>query len=127
MAKAKKSIPFPFVLDNLFSMEPVVKPMFGSHAVYVEGKIVMVLRDKGDYDSGVWIGTSKEYHESLKKEFPKMHSITIWGTGVTGWQVLSEEEDDFEESVNRLCDLIIKRDPRIGKIPKPKKKKTAKS
>jgi len=123
MAKAKKSIPFNFVLENLYSLDPMVRPMFGSHAVYVENKIVLVLRDKDDYDSGVWIATSKEHHESLKKEFPKMHSITIWGPGVSGWQVLSQEDDGFEESVNRACELILKKDPRIGKVPKPRKKK----
>ena len=126
MAKVKKQIPFPFVLENLFSLDPVVKQMFGSHSVYVNDKIVLVLRDKNDYDSGIWIATSKEHHESLKKEFPQMHSITIWGAGVTGWQVLSKDDDGFEESVNRVCDLILKGDERIGKVPKVKKKKVVK-
>ena len=120
----KKAIPFSFVLDNLFSLDPFVRPMFGSHAIYVEGKIVMCLRDKDDEDSGVWIGTSKEHHESLKKELPNMRSIRIFGPGESGWQVLSKNNNDFEESVNRACELILKRDVRIGKIPKPKKKKS---
>ncbi len=120
----KKAIPFSFVLDNLFSLDPIVRPMFGSHAIYVEGKIVMCLRDKDDEDSGVWIGTSKEHHESLKKELPNMRSIRIFGPGESGWQVLSKNNDDFEESVNHACELILKRDVRIGKIPKPKKKKS---
>ena len=123
MAKEKKSIPFSFAIENLFSSDPIVKPMFGSHAIYVDGKIVLILRDKDDEDSGVWIGTSKEFHSSLQKEFPSMRSIEIFGPGISGWQVISKDEDDFESSVNRLCDLILKNDPRIGKIPKPRKKK----
>ncbi|MCW3085538.1 MAG: hypothetical protein JWP12_2904 [Bacteroidetes bacterium] len=83
----------------------------------------MCLRDKDDEDSGVWIGTSKEHHESLQKELPNMRSIRIFGPGVSSWQVLAKNNDDFEESVNRACELILKRDVRIGKIPKPKKKK----
>lgn len=124
MAKTKKSIPFSFAIENLFSREPVVKQMFGCHSIYIDGKIVMCLRDKDDGDSGVWIGTSKEHHASLKKEFPNMHSIRIWGPGESGWQVLDKDAPDFEESVNRLCALILKDDPRIGKIPKPRKKKS---
>lgn len=122
MASGKK-IPFAFVLDNLFSLDPVVKPMFGCHSVYIGPKLVCSLRDKDDSDSGVWISTGKEHHASLKKEFPSMRSIAIFGPGTSGWQVLSKENDDFETSVNHLCELILANDPRIGSIPKPKKKK----
>ena len=123
MPKPKKNIPFNFVIDNLFAADPVIKQMFGAHSIYVDGKIVLCLREKDDEDSGVWIGTSNPYHESLKKEFPSMRSIQIFGPGTSGWQVLPKDADDFEESVNHLCELILKRDPRIGNIPKPKKKK----
>jgi hypothetical protein len=123
MAKAKKSIPFDFVLENLHAMNPVVKPMFGAHGVYVNNKIVLILRDKEDEDSGVWIGTTVEHHPSLQKDFPNMRSIKVFGPGVSAWQVLYKNDIDFEEKVNLACDLIIKNDPRIGKIPKVKKKK----
>jgi hypothetical protein len=123
MAKTKKSIPFSFVIENLFSANPIVKPMFGCHSIYIDGKIVLSLRDKDDEDSGVWIGTSKEYHQSLKKEFPSMRSIQIFGPGTSGWQIIPKDADDFETSVNRACELILKGDERIGKIPKQKKSK----
>lgn len=84
---------------------------------------MLALRDKDDEDSGVWIATTPEHHASLKKDFPKMHSIKVFGSGVSSWQVLSKNDDDFETKVNHLCDLILKGDSRIGKIPKPKKSK----
>ena len=126
MKKIKKSIPFNFVIDNLFSAEPIIKSMFGAYAIYTSGKIVLILRDKNDEDSGVWLATSPEHHSSLKKDFPGMRSIKIFGTGATSWQVLPADADDFETSVNLACDLILKGDNRIGKIPKPKKKKVVK-
>lgn len=46
-----------------------------------------------------------------------------FGPGPTGWQVLPVNSDDFEESVIKACQLVIKRDPRIGKVPKIKLKK----
>lgn len=118
-----KKIPFDFAIENLHSLDPFVRAMFGAHAVYVGPKIVLVLRDKDDHDSGVWLGTSKEHHASLQKEFPSMRSIQIFSPGVSGWQVLPKDADDFESSVNHACDLILKGDERIGKVPKPRTKK----
>jgi hypothetical protein len=128
LTKSKaKSIPFDFIFDHLIRVKPYTKPMFGCTSVYVDDKIVFVLRQKnGDRnDNGVWIATTVEHHESLSEEFPSMRSIRVFGKGPTGWQVLPEESPDFEESVIRACELVVARDPRIGKVPGSKTKKTA--
>ncbi len=118
--KAKKHIPFEFVLDYLHDKNPSVRPMFGCYAVYIDKKIVLVLRDKKAHrsDNGVWLATTKEHHASLKKDFPSMRSIKLLGKSVTGWQVLPASSHDFESSVVLACELVVKGDPRIGKIPK---------
>jgi hypothetical protein len=124
---ASKNIPFPFVLEELLSLDYTIKPMFGCHAIYSNGKIQIILRDRDDNHevNGIWIATSHEHHESLRKDFPAMQSVSILngGNGETNWQMLHIDADDFESSVIRLCELIKKNDPRIGRIPKPKKKK----
>ena len=119
------SIPFEFVLECLYSKSPVVKLMFGCHAVYIDEKIMFILRDREDVpeDNGVWIATTKDHHESLKKDFPSMRSISVFGSGVTGWQILPVTSDGFEESVVKACELVLKGDIRIGKIPKPRYRK----
>lgn len=121
-SKNKKSIPFEFVVEKLDALSPAMKPMFGCHALYVDEKIMLVLRkkEKNDPDNGVWIATHPEFHSSLKKDFPSLTHISLFGEK-GAWQILPEKSDDFEESVLRLCELILKRDPRIGKIPKAKK------
>jgi hypothetical protein len=98
--------------------------MFGCLAVYVEDKIVLVLRDKvlrdkgkETADNGVWLATTHEHHQSLRVEFPNMRSIQVLGKKVTGWQVLPADAPDFEAAALRACELIIARDPRIGKVP----------
>lgn len=121
----RKKIPFDFVIEQLHSADPVVKPMFGCFSIYIGPKLVCSLRDKNDTDSGVWISSTKEHHESLRADFPNMKSIEIFGPGTSGWQVLHKDASDFESSVMHLCELILKGDPRIGSIPKPKKKKKA--
>jgi hypothetical protein len=46
-----------------------------------------------------------------------MRSIEVLGKQVTGWQVLPTDTPDFEQAALRACELIIRRDPRIGKVP----------
>ena len=117
--KLRKVVPHEFVLDAIAALSPETRPMFGCLAVYVEDKIVLILRDKPNQtqDNGVWLATTKEHHESLRREFPNMRSIQVLGKEVTGWQVLPADAPDFEEAALRACDLIVTGDPRIGKVP----------
>ena len=117
--KKKKPIPHEFVLDAIASLSPWTRPMFGCLAVYVEDKIVLILRDKlkNRQDNGVWLATTAEHHASLRGEFPNMRSIRVLGKPITGWQVLPADAPDFEEATMRACDLVLARDPRIGKVP----------
>ncbi|HLX12015.1 MAG TPA: hypothetical protein VKS81_04305 [Bacteroidota bacterium] len=126
---SQSRIPFSFVFDYLHPLEPEIKRMFVTFALYVEDKIVLILRQKKEHtaDNGVWIATEIEHHASLKKQLPSIRSIRLLGKGPTNWQIIPESSDDFEESVIRACELVVKGDPRIGRIPKPKKKRSKSS
>ena len=128
-AKRRKELPHQFVLEALSRLSPRTRPMFGCIAVYVEDKIVLALRDKPDHteDNGVWLATTEAHHASLGAEFPNMRSIPLLGKEVTGWQVLPARSLDFEEAALHACELIIARDPRIGKVPKAKRSPSAKA
>src|ERR1035441_4251813 len=117
--KQRKAVPYEFVLEALAALLPKTRTMFGCLAVYIEDKIVLILRDRrvGVEDNGVWLATSVEHHESLRRQFPNMRSIQIFGKPVTGWQVLPVDAPDFEEAPLRACEFIAGGDPRIGKIP----------
>ena len=117
--KPRKPAPYEFVLDAISVLEPRTRPMFGCLAVYVGEKIVLILRDKRPPhpDNGVWLATTREHHESLRREFPSMRSIRVLGKDVTGWQVLPADAPDFEEAALAACALVLARDPRIGKLP----------
>jgi len=118
-ARKNKHVPHEFVLEAISTLSPWTRPMFGCLAVYVEKKIVLILRDKPDnlQDNGVWLATTSEHHESLRRDFPSMRSIQVLGSGVTGWQVLPQTDENFEEAAQRACEFILAGDPRIGKIP----------
>jgi hypothetical protein len=118
--KERNKAPYEFVLEALSALSPITNPMFGCLAVYVEEKIVLILRDrpKNRADNGVWLATTQEHHESLRREFPSMRSIQVLGKKVTGWQVLPADAADFEGAALHACELILANDPRIGKVPK---------
>jgi hypothetical protein len=124
--KSRKQVPHEFVLDALSSLSPWTRPMFGCVAIYVEEKIVLILRDRPSYptDNGVWLATTVDHHQSLSSELPNMRSIRVFGKEITGWQVLPVDAPDFEESALHACDLVLAGDPRIGKVPGEKKRKS---
>ena len=122
--KPRKAPPHEFVLDAIAHLNPRTNPMFGCLAVYVQEKIVFILREKaGSPDNGIWLATTIEHHESLRRVFPNMRSIGVLGKAITGWQLLASDAPNFEESALRACELVAAKDPRIGKVPKPKRHK----
>jgi hypothetical protein len=111
------------VLDAIATLSPRTRSMFGCLAIYVQDKIVLILRDKRDQtaDNGVWLATTEDQHRSLRREFPHMRSIQVLGKKVTGWQVLPADAQDFEEAALHACDLVLAGDTRIGKVPKKRR------
>ena len=122
----KKIIPFNFVLEYLEPLPYAVKPFFGCFGVHVGDKIMLILRERPDHPevNGVWMATSPEHHASLKKIFPSMCSVSILnnGSGETKWQMIPVSANDFESSIIELCQLVRRKDERIGRVPKKKKK-----
>jgi hypothetical protein len=122
-----RGIPFDFIFDYLLPIETTVKPYFGMFAIYSGERLLLMLRERDNQPemNGIWIATAKGGHESLKKELPALRrfsGLTETDSG-NGWQMISPTEDDFEETAIRVCELIARRDPRIGKIPPLKRKR----
>jgi hypothetical protein len=125
----RKTVPHEFVLDALAPASPYTRPMFGCLAIYVKDKVVFILRDRRDApaDNGVWFATTEDHHASLRREFPSLRSIGLFGRPVTHWQVLPSDATDFEEAAVHACELVIAGDPRIGKVPKSRAPRRATS
>ena len=125
--KNKISIPFEFVLEQLYSVNVEIRPMFGCFALYVHNKIVLILRKRNTSikDNGVWLATSKEDHASLRHIFPSMRSIKVLGGKESNWQNLPADADDFEEMVTKACEMILHGDNRIGRETRNKTAKKA--
>jgi len=129
-APRKKGPKFPFVLEELqdspLASRVRTRPMFGCHAVYVDQRILFILRQKDDpktrRDNGIWVASQPEHNASLLRDFPALRPIEFFSRlgrkAFHGWLNLPDSLDSFEESALALCRLAIAGDPRIGKLPK---------
>lgn len=124
MSPTRRATPFEFVLEALAGLEVHTRPMFGCTAVYVGEKIVLVLRkkEKADADTGIWVCIPDDQVAGMKREFTMLRGVSFFEDPDSAWQVLPESEPEFEEIALKLCALIRKRDPRIGRVPKKKSK-----
>jgi hypothetical protein len=124
-SRPKKRIPFGFVIEELDSLDPIVKPMFGCFSVYIGDKIVLFLceREKRPYQKGVWVATTPEYYQSLALEFSSTRSVENPKIGKSPWLLLPAGAEDFEEQALRACQLILSGDLRIGRAPKQRRLK----
>jgi hypothetical protein len=113
----KKPMPFDFLLDYL-PASVVIKPAIGMFYIYFEGKIVLIFRKvgKNPQHNGIWIASRREDHASLKIEVPAVADFDF-GEEVfePNWLQLPDGHDNFEEAAIALCELISRRDKRIGK------------
>jgi len=124
----RKPIPYPFILEALAPLSPEVRPMFSGHAVYIQDKIVFMLRDhpKSPEDNGLWLVFAEDFDEShdpksLRHEFPSIRPIQLLGGKIKHWLLLPSDAEDFEPSTLHACDLALAHDPRLGRIPQSRK------
>lgn len=107
-------------------LQPVVRRMFSGFAVYLGDRIVCMLRDspKSPRDNGVWLVLSENIDPGdpgLRREFPSLRSIELLGGKIGHWLVIPSDSPSFEKEALHACDLLLRRDPRIGRIPKSRK------
>jgi hypothetical protein len=117
-SSGKRPDPFPFVLEELDSIRPTVKRMFGFTSVYLEEKLLFSLRDsiKQPGSNGMWLYTITEHLDSLAREFPELPRRQLWRSGKKAWVVLASRLAGFEEYAFKACELILKGDRRIGRV-----------
>jgi hypothetical protein len=114
----KAAIPFPFVMEELMSIRPTIKNVFGFTYFYLDDKLLCALRDstKQPGSNGMWLFTTTEDVESLGHEFPHLSRRYLWRSGTNAWVILPSRLAEFEEYAFKACELILNGDRRIGRI-----------
>jgi hypothetical protein len=125
-SKPKPKPPYAFVLEALAPLDPEVRRMFSGFAVYIGDRIVCMLRDhiRSPQDNGLWLVLSETAHPDdpqLRREFPSLRSIELLGDKIGHWLLLPSDGPDFEREALHACDLLIRRDPRLGRVPKSRR------
>jgi hypothetical protein len=125
-AKPTQKLPHAFVIEALAPLNPEVRRMFSGFAVYLGDRIVLILRDhhRSPQDNGVWLVLSENASPSdpkLQKEFPSLRSIELLRNKIGHWLLIPSDGPDFETEALHACDLLLRHDPRLGRIPKSRR------
>jgi len=124
--KPKQKAPHAFVVEALMPLSPEVRRMFSGFSVYLGRRIVCMLRDHAEspVDNGVWLvlsETTNPNDPALRREFPSIRSIELLGGKISHWLLIPSDSPSFEREALHACDLLLRHDPRIGRIPKSKR------
>jgi hypothetical protein len=107
-------------------LNPEVRRMFSGFAVYLGARLVCMLRDhpKSPQDNGVWLVLSESTNPTdprLHREFPSLRSIELLGDKIGHWLLIPSDGPGFEVEALHACDLLLRYDPRFGRIPKSRR------
>ena len=124
--KSKSKPPHVFVLEALAPLNPEVRRMFSGFAVYAGNRLLLMLRDHVKYpqDNGLWLVLSEGVDPadaSLRQDLPSIRSIHMLGNKIGHWLLIPSDNADFEMPALRACDLILRHDPRFGRIPQSRR------
>ena len=100
--------------------------MFSGFAVYIGDRIVCMLRDhhKSPRDNGLWLvlsDTANPADPALRREFPSIRPIELLGDKIRHWLLIPSDSPGFETEALHACDLLLRHDPRIGRIPESRR------
>jgi len=133
LAKLKRrSAPYPFIVEALASLDPEIRPMFSGFAVYVEEKIVLMLRDsqKQPKDNGVWLVFSETANLAdprIRQDFPSLRLINLLGGKIAHWRLIPADSPTFESEALHACELLLRHDVRFGRIPQSRQARPSKA
>jgi hypothetical protein len=100
----------------------VLRPMFGTKAAYLGGRLVLCFSARTEPWRGVLVATERQHHTTLIREFPELSPHPI----LPKWLYLPDSVSNFEAVAARLVKLVRQRDFRIGVAPNAKRTSGAK-
>jgi hypothetical protein len=121
-ASRKKTKPHPllWVVESLWE-EPsyVERAWFGCRAIYLHGRLMLVLCSGEEPWNGLLIATEHEFHDAIRKEFENVVQHPV----LKKWLYLPEASEDFETVSSEIVEAIRIGDLRFGVEPKVRKRK----
>jgi hypothetical protein len=116
----KKEYPLRWVLESIEEERSYLeKPMFGCLAIYMHGRLSLLLSSGVEPWNGLLIPTDHQYHTSIIKEFNDVMQHPV----LKKWLYLPEISENFETAALDIVEVIRMNDPRFGVEPKERTKK----
>ena len=120
----KKEQPLRWVIESLEDERSYLeKSMFGCLAVYLHGRLSLLLSSGEEPWNGLLIPTDNQFHDSIRQDYQNVLQHPV----LKKWLYLPEASEDFESDSQEIVEAIRMNDPRFGVEPKErvlKKKKT---
>ncbi len=118
--KKKPKNPFLWVVESIMD-EPsyIDKAMFGCRAIYLHGRLVLLLTSGAEPWNGLLIPTDYPFHDSIRQDFPYVVQHPV----LKKWLYLPEASEDFESVSSDIVEAVRVGDERFGVGPKEKKRK----
>jgi len=100
--------------------------MFSGFAVYSGNLLILMLRDRptSPADNGVWLvlsETTNPADPTLRRDFPSLRRIELLGDKINHWLLVPSDSPTFESESLHACDLLLRHDPRLGRVPKSRR------
>ena len=90
------------------------KRMFGGLAVYLFGRMMLVLVEPTRTGRWKWHGvlicTDRVHHTAIIAEFPQLAPHDV----LKKWLYMDSRHDDFEATMSQVANTIARNDPRFG-------------
>ena len=119
----KKEYPLRWVIESIEDERSYLeKPMFGCLAVYLHGRLSLLLSSGEEPWNGLLIPTDHQFHDSIMKEL----NAVVQHPVLKKWLYLPEASENFETIAADIVDLIRMNDPRFGVEPKERTKRSKK-
>jgi hypothetical protein len=112
--KKKPHNPLLWVVDSIVE-EPsyIERAWFGCRAIYLHGRLILVLCSGEEPWNGVLLPTEKEFHKDIRQEFENVVQHPI----LKKWLYLPENSEDFETVSSEIVEAVRGGDQRFGVEP----------
>lgn len=96
--------------------------MFGGLAVYLFGRMMLVLVEPSRSGRWKWHGvlicTQRALQPAILEEFPQLSPHEV----LQKWLYIESRHEDFEPTMERVAKAIARDDRRFGILPQPRKR-----
>jgi hypothetical protein len=91
---------------------------FGCRAIYLHGRLMLVLCSGEEPWNGLLIPTEKEFHDFIQQKFENVVQHPV----LKKWLYLPENSEDFESLSSEIVEAVRIGDQRFGVEPKERKR-----